>query len=125
MNEIENCEDFCDFAQIEQCMVKEKIPFPLTAIIKLKQWADENPEKVRANTNRWRKNNPEKVRDMAKKAYEKIQSDPVKKERHRQNRNAWYRNKYKTDPEWRMKRALQNKIYISNKQNINKGNTLG
>mgnify|MGYP001597490916 CR=1 FL=1 len=120
MIELENCEDFCDFAPIEQCMEKKE-PMSIESIIRIKQYAEEHPEKIKASTKKWRENNREKVRGYlrksAKKQWEKCKQDPVLMAKFKEYHNSWYRKKYRNDPVWRMKKALQNKMYKDRKNN--------
>lgn len=116
MTEIENCEDFCDFAPIEQCMVKEKHMMSLEAEIKLRDMRITDPERVKANNKRWRKNNPEKVRAQARKTYERVSLDPVRLAKRRNTFNEWYKKKYHTDEEWRKMRGEKSKAYYRRKQ---------
>ena len=109
-----------------------------------KKWRKNNPEKIKQYQKQYRKNNPEKVKEKEKKYREKRkiyakkynkqyrenhpQSEYIKKRReydkkyyqtHKEIKNRYNKERYKTDPKVRTNDRMSRAIYASLKRNKN------
>ena len=67
-----------------------------------KKYYKNNPEKAKENANKWRKNNPEKVRASARKR--------SKRPEYKKKANLRQKERYHTDPQFKLKRNLRNRL---------------
>jgi hypothetical protein len=71
------------------------------------KWAKDNPEKHSAKNLRWAKRNPEKTAKQQKRWYED------NKERTRDNQRKYELERYQSDPNYRLRKLLRNRIYTA------------
>lgn len=106
MDEYLDCEDFCDFAPIEQCSIRE--PNRITPeekhqyVIKRRERMNEDPEYAKKMRETWSKNK--------KKYIESLKKNPEKYKEYRKKINDEKRVKYKLDEEYRKKTLETNRL---------------
>lgn len=83
---------------------------------KVSKWQKNNREKKNANSRRWRKNNREKYRASQRKS--------IQRPEYKKKVNARAKERYRTDPVYRIKRILSSRLRSALNGNIKSASTM-